>query len=396
MLGRIYHTLWGRLEDNRELRRYYLHKLFAEIGNAAGARFTMSWFFFSGGISVEQIIGIVMTYAATCLLIMEPTRRLINFLGVRRAFLLHVLPKLLSFTVLLYAVHLVYLGQNPGLLLNLWMVIHAFKVMLSRVATTAYFTHFGQIESRGSDLGLATIFQKFAAIVAPVALGALIEVEGISVFIVIQTVFGLIASLMLGLKKDEGLQVYVHPFRYWHKVPLKVTKSFFFQNMPYFFMTDLFFIWLVIQFDGSYTVAGAFYGLKLAADMFLSWLVGKYTDLDKIRSFYITGVLLMALFWLLVPFSPNGMVVAILQFTVGLAGLVVDIPFERTYYNMAKQSGDPVGWALWREVSIQSGILAGGFVCLIILQFVTDWHWLIMLGAPASIAWLYLTPEKNK
>lgn len=393
ILTSLYHLLWGRLQDNPELRRYYLYRLFSDMASGGSARFGMSYLYFQAGVSAQQIAFIMGTYAVSSLLVMQPVVWIVNALGIRKAFLVHFIPDVITSFIMLFIV--TKTGHVGWIWPSLWMFTNAWAVMLERIPTTAYFTHFGKPETRGADLGLANIFERFASIAAPIVFGALMSEGAIVMYIVIKTVLGMLSSLMLGFKKDANIRVDVNPYRLGKLIPASVTKAFFVRATPAAFIDDLFFIWLVTMFSGNYKVVGIFYALKLGLEMLLSWLVGKYADLGRVRTFYMAAVFLTALFWVTVPFAASGWQVAALQFSVGLASLVVTIPFEREYHNMAKQAGDPLGWAIWREVAIQAGMAVGCTISFLLIGAVADWHWFMMLGAFASLAMLWILPQKE-
>lgn len=379
---------------SQDLNRYFFSKFFSSLGSMASARFTMSWFYFNGNLSAADIVMIMFAFSFTSLLILPFAQFLLKNIGIRRTFSLHIIPKILTACLLFYAYHVTISGESPFYLLILWMMIHAFKVMFSRPASNAYFTFFGKNENRGKDLGMASIVTKIAAVVSPIFFGRLINDGGMLTFLVLQAILTLLASLSLGFDRDKHVTV-KHPIlSYRKRVPSRLTKGLTLTEIARPFMDDLFFIWLVASFSGDYQVVGAFYGFKLALDMVLSYYVGKYADKDKMRPYYILGVLLTSSFWLVVPFAENGWIVAVLQFSLGLSSLVIDIPYEREYHNMAKE--DPIGYALWREICTLSGFSFACILALILMQYVQEWHWLMLLGVPATLAMLWMTPQKTE
>jgi hypothetical protein len=105
-------------------------------------------------------------------------------------------------------------------------------------------------------------------------------------------------------------------------------------------------------------------------------------------------VLITSTFWLILPFVQDAWAIVILQFTLGLAGLVTSIPFESAYHNAAKEAGKPLEFAVWREISIQSGMVLGCILIITALQFglVSDWRTLIPLGSMSALALLFVIP----
>ena len=391
--AKLYHNLWGRLQDNPDLRRYYLYRLFTDMASGGKANFAMSYLYFHLGVSVEQVVVIMMTYAMSCLLILKPVTAIINRVGVRRAYALHFIPSIMASAITIY---IAMKGSPAGWFWPCaWMFVHAWNIMLDQIPTMAYFSHFGRPETRGADLGLATVFQRIASIGAPILFGYLLADGGMVAFVVVQSLIGLLAGFALGLKKDDPIHVDEDVFKLHKFAPKNFTLSFFVQNLPYAFTQDLFFIWLVMKFGGDYKTIGIFYGMRLALDMLLSWLIGKYSDAGRVRLFYILAVMLTSVFWLIMPFADFAWQIAALQFTLGLMRLAIDIPYEREYHNQAKQSGRPLAWSIWRMVSIESGLAVGSVFALLIVSHAQDWHWFMLLGAPAILSYLWVLPQKN-
>lgn len=380
--------------SSKDLNKYFLSNFFSDLASGAGAQFTMSWFYFNGNVSAKEIVAIMLSFGVSALIILPLVKFLLKRIGIRRTFMLHIIPKTISACLIFYAYHLAVSGESPTIILMLWMFFHAFTIIFSRTSSTAYFTFFGKNEDRGKDLGMASIISKIAAVASPVFFGSSINEGGMLVFIVIQTILTFLSSLCLGFNRDKHVTVNHPILSYWKRAPKRLTKGVTFAQLARPFMDDLFFIWLVASFSGDYQVVGIFYGLKLALDMILSYYVGKYADKDKVRPYYIIGVLLAAAFWLVVPFAENGWVIAVLQFSLGLSSLVIDIPYEREYHNMAKE--DPIGYALWRETCVLIGFTFACLLALLLMTYVEQWHWFMLLGAPATLAMLWMAPQKNR
>ncbi len=370
-----------------DLKRYYLYRFLSDIAASGNARFTMAYFFFNG-VSALEIALVISVYGASCLLAVKPVAMITGRLGIHKTFLLHMIPLVIVYAIV-WKIH--DMGAEVSLWFYAWQFFHAWNVMLMRIPLTAYFSHYGRPELRGRELGLAGVIQRAAALAAPVIFGALVDETGLMLYYTLQTLILLGAAFSLGIRDDKHIKVDLRPYRFYRIVPGNVSKTFFFSRTSYIFTDDLFFIWVAVSFGGM-MFAGVFTAARLGCEMLLSWWVGDRVDRGRVRSLFFGCVALSALFWLVVPFAANAVEIFALQFTVGLAGLIVDIPAEQQYHNRAKESGQELNYAVWKEICIHAGIVVSGVFAVLILSFVEDWRWGIMLGAPAMLAYLWMTP----
>jgi hypothetical protein len=401
-------NILGGVATNMELRRYYLQHLFSAISSAGGAQFTMSFFFLYGGATVSDVILTMVIYAVSALLAIVPVAKLVNLFGVKKVHALHVIPKTLSMLICLYMVALIAKGEVVGNWFFLWMVVHGWTVMLKRIPLRAYFSHHGKNENRGKDIAFAQAVTTVAAILSPLFFGNLIDDGFIAIYFLINFTLSLMASTSLGLDKDDHVRIDLDFKKLSSVMPSRVKKALFFPRLVAPFMDDLFFIWILLLFGNSYSLVGGFVAVKLAIDLLLSWWVGQRTDNENVRHLYSRAIMATACFWALVPFISSSFfmdtlpdasyaiwVFSALQFTVGLATLVWDGPYESWYHNEAKSSGEPLGFALMREVVVQSAIIVGGLACWGLVQMVDNWHWFILLGVPATLARLWMMPANR-
>ncbi|HDN60106.1 MAG TPA: MFS transporter, partial [Candidatus Marinimicrobia bacterium] len=247
---------------NKELKRYYLYNFLRSLVKIKGSYFAMAYFYFHGFPASAVVLNIIV-YSVTCLLIIKPISKLIGTLGIKKTFILHSIPVLISFFIV------TNISLEWSSLFYLWMFVHAFAVMLYRIPLTAYFSHYGNHETRGKEVGLANVVQKLASVAGPILFGALIDQTGLVVFFAIKTLIHFAAAFVLGLKNDSRVKVDTSIFKLSRIVPRKVSKAFFFSQLPYPFVSDLFFIWVTLKF-GSFTLAGIFISAKVALEILLS------------------------------------------------------------------------------------------------------------------------------
>lgn len=371
-----------------EMKRYYLYNFVVNTVNFGG-NFTMVYFYFHG-FSIVALVSVILVYGLTCLVILKPVGILVERVGPQITFRLHVLSEIAKYIALLF---IFVFPEHQFLFFVLVQFFNAFNVMLSRIPLTAYFSAYGENSERGSQIGLTNNLQILATVLVPVLAGALIQRTGLILIMTITMLVNVAAIFML--KFDARVKVQ-NPVRFrelFKSMPKPFTRAFFIGNLPYPFMADLASIYIAIVFQ-SFTVLGIFVGLRMAVTALLNYSVGRMTDAHKAHRFFFWGVLISSIFWLILPFVHHAWSIVILQFTVGLAGLVTPIPFEGAYHNLAKESGRPLEFSVWREVSTQAGLVIGCIITILVLRFglVSNWQMLLPLGSISALALLFALP----
>lgn len=130
--------------------------------------------------------------------------------------------------------------------------------------------------------------------------------------------------------------------------------------------------------------------------MAVSYLTGYFSDKGKIKKVFYAAVALTSVLWLFVPFVKETTGIFMLQFILGITNLVVETPVEREYYNLAKLSGNDLGFAFVREWSIQAGLVVGSALTLIAVLFIKQWQYLLVLGALYPLALTLMFKKTNK
>lgn len=370
-----------------QMKRYYLYSFLVNAVTLHG--FTMVYFYFNG-YSITAIVGAILVYGATCLAILKPVAVLVERIGPQTTFRLHAISDIAKYVSLVSIFLLPTWGYYFFFLLSFF---NSFNVMLSRIPLTAYFSAYGDSLHRGSQIGLVNNIQVLAAVLMPVLAGALIEETGLILTATIALVVNLIAISVL--KFDETVRVR-DPVRFRslrQAVPRPFTRAFFVAHLPYPLAADLFAIYIAAAF-GSFTIYGMFVGLRVAVTILLNYVVGRMTDAHRARRLFFWGVLLSSAFWLFLPFVREAWAIVILQFTLGLGGLVTSIPFEGAYHNEAKRAEKPLEFAIWREIAIQSGLVIGCLLLILAIEtgLVADWRTLLPLGAISGLALLFVLP----
>lgn len=383
-----YTNVASKLAINTELKRYYLHNFLRNAVKLKGGFFTMAYFYFHG-FSAEAVVINIMVFAISALTAVQVTNFLINKIGVKKTFILHAIPTALSFFIV------INVTPEHWWLFYLWMVSHGYKAMLWRIPLNAFFTYYGENGVRGKQLGIARILEAIANIIVPILFGALIDRTGIIIFFGIQTIMHIIAASVLGVKNDFKPKSKANLSTLIKKFPPNFKKAFFYMHLPYPFVADLFFIWVTIQF-GSFVLAGVFIGLRVALQIVLSFLIGHLADQDRVRKIFLGSIILGAFFWFLIPFAGNAQEIFLLQFTIGISLLIAEIPFEREYHNAAKSLNRETGYSLAREIYTQLGMVIGCLFSLVLIYFIPEWKWLMVLGAVSIVPMAYLVPGSRK
>ncbi|MBI5621821.1 MFS transporter [Candidatus Falkowbacteria bacterium] len=373
-----------------EVKRYYLYNFIINAVNIGSGHFMMVYFYLHG-FSVMAILSAILTYGLTCLIILKPVGMLIEKIGPQRTFRWHALSEALKYFSLL-AIFIIPTHQFLFFILLQWF--NGFNVMFNRIPLTAYFSVYGDNDHRGSQIGLTNTIQIVASVIAPVIAGVLIEQTGLILITTLTTLTSIGAIFIL---RFDGRVSITNPVRFKtliSNVPPAFTKAFFFGKLVYPYAADLLSIYIAIVLQ-SFTVLGIFVGLRTAVAVTLNYLVGRATDRQNIRSFFVWCTLSGSAFWFIIPFIHHAPAMFILQFTLGLLGIVTAIPFESTYHNRAKRSGNSLQFALWREVATQTGLVVGVLVIMGVLQLglVAHWQSLLPIGALSMLAMLFVVPH---
>lgn len=377
------------MTTNTEIKKYYLYNFIISAVDTGSGHFTMVYFYFHG-FSVIAVLGAILTYGLTCLAILKPVGILIEKIGPQNTFRLHGISEVLKYFSL---ISIFFFPTYQLTFFLLWQFFNGFNVMFGRIPLTAYFSIYGDNGKRGSQIGLTNNIQILASVIVPVIAGALIEKTGIILITTIATLVNILAIFVLNFDGRVKMENPINFKRLFSSVPIAFTKSFFVGKLVYPFAADLLSIYIAISLH-SFTVLGIFIGLRTAANILLNYFVGRMTDSRIVRPFFFGTVLISSAFWLVLPFVHEANAIFLLQFTLGLAGLITSIPFESVYHNVAKQSGNPVQFALWREVAIQTGLVVGSTVIILLLKFniVSDWRLLLPLGSVSALALLFVLP----
>jgi MFS family permease len=258
--------------------------------------------------------------------------------------------------------------------------MNAFVVMLCRIPLNAYFSRFGDIGNRGKEFSYGIIAQNLAAIIAVVFLGKLIDKTGLHIFLVIQTITIIIAALILWGSDGDDMKIAIPTEVKKEDVPLRVRRAYLYSRLPYAFNKDMLVIWITILM-GKFVLTGIYFAITIVSQMIVSYLAGYFSDKGTIKKVFYVAVALTAFLWLFIPFVRFSFDVFLLQFILGVSNLVVETPVEREYYNLAKLSGNDLGFSWVREWSIQSGIVLGCLLTLVLVFFVKQWQYLLLLGA---------------
>lgn len=337
------------------------------------------------------ILGAILTYGLTCLIILKPIGILLEKVGPQKTFRLHIVSEILKYLSLL----LIFVFPHHAVLLFLLVqFFNAFNVMLSRIPLTAYFSAYGDNTKRGEQIGLTNNIQLICGVFVPILVGTFIQQTGIILITTIIFVAHVVATFVLTFDERVTIKNPIQIRQLFKAVPKAFTRAFFFGKLAYPFAADLVSIYIAIELH-SFTALGIFVGLRTGIGVVLNYIVGRTTDTKNIRPLYFCAVIISSLFWFVLPGIHEASAIFILQFTLGLAGLITTIPFEGAYHNAAKESGTPLQFAMWREIAIQTGLVVGTSVTMLLLWtgVITNWQTLIPFGAVSALAMLFILPQ---
>src|SRR3989344_4388853 len=275
------------MTTNIEIKKYYLYNFIISAVDTGSGNFTMVYFYFHG-FSVIMILGAILTYGLTCLIILKPVGILIEKIGPQSTFRLHGISEALKYFSL---VSIFIFPAHQILFFLLWQFFNGFNVMLRRIPLTAYFSVYGDNSKRGSQIGLTNNIQILASVVVPVIAGALIDQTGIILLTTITTAVSILAIFVLNFDGRVNMENPVKFKQLFLSVPKSFTKSFFFGKLVYPFSADLLSIYIAISLH-SFTILGIFIGLRTAVNILLNYFVGRMTDTRLIRPFFFGTVLI--------------------------------------------------------------------------------------------------------
>ena len=379
-----------RMFSSKKLKGYYLYNFLISAVNTGSGNFTMVYFYLHG-MPIMAVLGAMFTYSLTCLVILKPVGILIEKIGPQKTFYLSAITGALKYFAIL---SIFIFPEHKLVFFLLWQFFNGFNVMLSRIPLNSYFSAYGDNDKRGSQIGLVNNIQILASAIVPILAGVLIEKTGIIIITTITTIVSIAAIFVLKFDDDVKIKDPVHFKSLFKKFPKPFTKAFFFDCLANPFTADLLSIYIAITLN-SFTVLGIFIGLRTAVNIFLNYFVGHMTDKNSVKIIFIVSIFVSSIFYFVIPFVHIPSTLFLLQFTLGLAGLIISIPFESAYHNVAKKSDSPIQFALWREVAKQTGLVIGSGLTMLILYFgvVSNWQMLLPLGAISAFAMFFILPQ---
>lgn len=379
--------------SNKKLKGYYLYNFLISAVDTGSGNFTMVYFYLHGMPTIA-VLGAMFTYSLTCLVILKPVGILIEKIGPQKVFYLSAVTNALKY----FAILSIFVFPTHDLVFFLlWQFFNGFNVMFSRIPLNSYFSAYGDNDKRGSQIGLVNNIQILASAIVPILAGALIEKTGIIIITTITTAVNILATFVLKFDDDVKIKDPVQFKNLYKNFPKPFTKAFFFNSLVNPFTADLLSIYIAITLN-SFTVLGIFIGLRTAVNIFLNYFVGHLTDRSSIKLIFFISIFVSSLFYIILPFIHVSSTLFLLQFTLGLASLIISIPFESAYHNVAKKSENPIQFALWREVAKQTGLVLGSGLTILALYFgvVTNWQLLLPLGSVSALAMLFILSYISK
>lgn len=348
-------------------------------------------YFYKMGFSVNAIIGVIFTYAITCLIIMKPVSILTHKLGVKKTFFLSAISCVGVF------VSVVNISIENQWVFYIWMVINAWDVMLSRIPLRSYFARYGDNRKRGKQIGITKILEAVPSLIFPIIAGSMLDQLGIMILIGIKTTVKLLGIILfaLGKKGDFKSEEPISVFASLKSIPLNFKKYWLLSNLTYPFDKDLFNIWVVLQF-ASFKAAGVFLSFKVLLEIALNILIGHLSDGGKIRKLFFFAVAISSIGWFFVPFISGSLEMFLFQFTIGSMGLFVEIPVEREIYNKMKESFREIEYSVAREVYVQVGLVISCLIAWTLVNFVSEWKYLFPLAALTVLPSLYIIQKVSK
>ena len=210
------------MTTNTEIKKYYLYNFIISAVDTGSGNFTMVYFYFHG-FSIIAVLGAILTYGLTCMVILKPVGILIEKIGPQSTFRLHAVSEALKYFSLI-SIFIFPLHQLAFFLL--WQFFNGFNVMLDRIPLTAYFSVYGDNNKRGSQIGLTNNIQILASVIVPVIAGALIEKTGIILITSIATIVNILAIFVLNFDGRVKMENPVNFKKLFSSVPISFTKSF--------------------------------------------------------------------------------------------------------------------------------------------------------------------------
>lgn len=373
---------------NKNINRYYLYTFVKNLAKVRWVGFSMSFFFFMW-FPIVSIMGTILVYGLTCLLIMKPIIMLMNKIWEKYTFYMHLIPSLLSFFII------INISLENHILFYLWMFVHAFTIMLSRIPLTAYFTKSLWKWKEWKEISLFNNIESIASVLAPIIFWALIDKTWIIIYVWISLVVNFIAAMILWWKQNEEKKKLNPNLSHYLKIlPKRIKKWLFISNLPYPLTQDLLFIW-IISILWNFTIAWFVIWIKILFEIALTYIVWRFCDRWKIRNIFYIMIIISSAFWFLVLWIDNPIYASAIQILFGMTNLVIDIPIKYEYHKEAKKSWKEIEFSIAKEIAVQWWIVAGSIPIIFLAYILQDkWHYLFPIWILMPI-WYAMIIQKS-
>ena len=254
-----------------------------------------------------------------------------------------------------------------------WSLILVASV--SSLATALYWSafHIDFIRSsdrkhRGEELGMMNVFSYIAIIFAPLIGGLIISFLGFKVLFGFAALLLLIAPIPLFFTKDVYLPIKFSFRHVFHKESLKNFSVFFVEGIISYSETVIWaiFIFLILK---SFLSLGLLTTLLVLFTTFMTFILGRLSDVVNKRSIMKIGVFSSSVIWFLKTMASSFLHFTILNSLFGIAFTFISLPYMALFYNKAAKQ-HPAEFVIFRELSLTLGrvmillfvILSGSFI----------------------------------
>lgn len=261
-----------------------------------------------------------------------------------------------------------------------WLPLHIFFA----TATTS--------EEVGGQVGAFLAWPKFLTLFAPLLAGVLAAHAGVEMVFAVAIGFFVLSAIPLIFVPAYHAPLSFRPRKFGR----------YFQNYRGYFIAEIFenigeeldmIIWplaVYLLFDNvlSLGLAGTLLGVGGAL---FTYLLGKKTNRGNMQRLLQFGAILMIFLWLARFWTESVWMVMAVTVIVGIAELLVRLPFNALIYDLARESNTRE-FILFREIPVViARIIVYGAGVLFAIQDVRHLFWLAIVG----YAFFLLTPRLN-
>lgn len=356
---------------------YTMHSINSLAGALVGVFVPI--YFLSLNYSLNQVFLYYLTYGAAVLASFIATSYFSRHFGLKKA-ILAAFPFLFANIGMLYALDSVYIP------LYLIAVVSAVATSFYWFPLHVFFAEYSSEETMGSNVGKLFAFPQLAAILAPLAGGAIVIYGGFNVLILTAGAFYVLSTIPLLLipELEKSVSFRVSKFAELFKRYPRYVLIEFVENIREEMEDIIWPIFVFLTFRNIFSI-GIIGSLASMGSFFFMLFLGRYSDKIEKKIFIKLGAIIMMGLWIARYYAMDEITFYVLTVLASFFGALILIPFNAFTYNLAKKD-NVAEFILFREINV---MLARITVYSLALIFVSNIANLFLIGSFSSIFFLF-------